>query len=609
MENQPEVGSFAPENDQSALSGELERAWWQVLGEEVDLGLFFAAGQDKPVYLNSILGDWLGFQGAAPENEGAFWEAVSMLSADPDRTRSHVAAVLEKRERKALVQIPLQEDPGISFSIQLFSNSRKDHWKEGYGGFVTRGRDANPQTAAMGHVFRNLLLPARQLSASAVGNMQALGGNLHSWSPDVLEQFHTRISDQLSKINHFLDLGLSYTKIIEKKSLYFESVDVINLLERVIHENGYSTITLVKHQLVSGQQLAAKIDRAMLRITFEILLKEIVLSNPPGQLSEVRLSKGNGCVVVRFDSPRTLPLPGLEEKTLDQEVFEVNPELFLAQEILAAQGGGLLMGNRTAEEGGGVDIEVSLPSEKTPEPQSTRRVWRDLFHKRSGRILLAEAQPEYQIRIREALTEVGYRVDMAPEGSSVLDLVQTRSPDLVILDRNLPGMDGLLVTQGIRRWSAVPIIMTSNRGSKDDLLYAYRLGVDDYLNKPFLIEELLAKVEVFITRQENTSSAAAPEIYQEGSIRIDHGSREVWVRGNPVELTPIEYNLLVYLSRQGRQIIPYEQLLEHVWEGPEKGTRQGLFVHVRRLREKIELDPKSPVILGNKWGVGYVFNP
>jgi two-component system KDP operon response regulator KdpE len=223
--------------------------------------------------------------------------------------------------------------------------------------------------------------------------------------------------------------------------------------------------------------------------------------------------------------------------------------------------------------------------------------------------LLAEAQPEYQLRIREGLTDLGYRVDLAVDGSTVLDLAQAHQPDLVILARNLPGMDGLLVTQGIRRWSAVPIIMISMRDNTDDLLYAYRLGVDDYLQKPFLVEELLAKVEVFISRQAAAGTAVSPEIFQEGSVRIDHGTRQVWVRGETVQLTPIEYNLLVYLSRQGKQIVPYEQLLEYVWEGPEKGSRQGLFVHVRRLREKIELDPKNPLIIGNKWGVGYVFNP
>jgi DNA-binding response OmpR family regulator len=147
------------------------------------------------------------------------------------------------------------------------------------------------------------------------------------------------------------------------------------------------------------------------------------------------------------------------------------------------------------------------------------------------------------------------------------------------------------------------------RDSVDDRLYAYRLGVDDYLQKPFLMEELLAKVRVFTSRQEVAQGSITPEIYHEGSIRIDYGTRQVWVRGNLVQLTPIEYNLLVYLTRQGRQIIPYEQLLENVWEGPEKGTRQGLFVHVRRLREKIEQDPKNPLIIINKWGIGYEFNP
>jgi DNA-binding response OmpR family regulator len=226
-----------------------------------------------------------------------------------------------------------------------------------------------------------------------------------------------------------------------------------------------------------------------------------------------------------------------------------------------------------------------------------------------GRILLAEAQPEYQIMLRDALEDAGYRVDLALEGSAALDMTQIIHPDLVIISRNLPGLDGLLVTQGVRRWSAIPIIMLSERSNPDDLLYAYQLGVDDYLRKPFPIQELLARVKVCLARSENSRSPLTPDLFQSNLIKIDYSARQVWVRGKPVDLTPIEYNLLAFMSRQGKQIMPYEQLLESVWEGPEKGSRQGLFVHVKRLREKIEEDPKNPKIINNKWGVGYEFNP
>ena len=226
-----------------------------------------------------------------------------------------------------------------------------------------------------------------------------------------------------------------------------------------------------------------------------------------------------------------------------------------------------------------------------------------------GRILVAEAQPEYQIQLKDTLQETGYRVDLASDGSSALDMAQAINPDLMIVARNLPGLDGLLVTQGIRRWSAIPIIMVSERTDPGDLLYAYQLGVDDYLRKPVSTPELLARAQVCLRRSDNARRPLSPDIFLSNLIRLDYSTRQVWIRGNSVDLTPIEYNLLVFMSRQGKQIMPYEQLLDSVWEGPEKGTRQGLFVHVKRLREKIEVDPKNPKIINNKWGVGYVFNP
>ena len=151
--------------------------------------------------------------------------------------------------------------------------------------------------------------------------------------------------------------------------------------------------------------------------------------------------------------------------------------------------------------------------------------------------------------------------------------------------------------------------MISSRTNPDDLTHAFQTGVDDYIRKPFQIEELLVRIQATIRRGQNTDQVFTPDIFSAGDVRINYSTHQVWIRASQVELTPIEYNLLSYMSRHQRQVLSYDQIIERAWEGPEKGTRQGLFVHIRRLREKIELDIKDPKIITNKWGVGYIFSP
>jgi two-component system KDP operon response regulator KdpE len=254
-------------------------------------------------------------------------------------------------------------------------------------------------------------------------------------------------------------------------------------------------------------------------------------------------------------------------------------------------------------------VLISLPLVNIAENNIPIRILNPVEEKYSGRVLLAESQTEYQFTIQESLVALGFRVDLATEGNAALDMVQRINPVVVIVARNLPGLDGILLTQGIRRWSAVPIIMISSRTDTEDLIRAFQAGVDDYLKKPFRMDEFQLRLKANLARSESADQRVVPEIYHSGDIRIDYSSRLVWQRGNLVHLTPIEYRLLVYMTRQGKQIMTYEQLLNQVWEGPEKGSRQGLFVHIRRLREKIESDPEDPQIILNKWGVGYEFNP
>lgn len=351
------------------------------------------------------------------------------------------------------------------------------------------------------------------------------------------------------------------------------------------------------------------LDPALTRLALEYLLKEISSGNPVGQLVEVSVAHEEGDLIINMERPQTLPLPGLAPERDDVGKGDQNIRIYMAKKIINAQGGALTLLGKESGSDAAESIQIKLPSVSSPQ----------VIHKpdlpaiekgiSEGRILLAENQTEYQIQLRDILDEAGYRVDLALDGSSALDMAQAINPDLVIVARNLPGLDGLLVSQGIRRWSAIPIIMLSERQDPGDLLYAFELGVDDYLRKPVSSSELLARAKVCLRRSARARSPLTPDLYQSNLMRIDYSTRQVWMKGIPVELTPIEYNLLVFMSRQGKQIMPYEQLLESVWDGPEKGTRQGLFVHIKRLREKIEIDPKNPQIINNKWGVGYVFNP
>jgi two-component system KDP operon response regulator KdpE len=179
----------------------------------------------------------------------------------------------------------------------------------------------------------------------------------------------------------------------------------------------------------------------------------------------------------------------------------------------------------------------------------------------------------------------------------------------VLLDWHLPDLDGLSVCRDIRRWSNVPILMLTSKTSQEDLIAALDAGADDYLTKPFQRPELLARMRALIRRggQGKLDARNGDRFRAEGMV-IDYPQRQVWRGGDLIDLTPTEFDLLAFLSRHRNQVLSHEQLIGHVWGGM-RGTRHTLFVHINRLRNKIEPDPQSPRFIVTRWGVGYVFLP
>jgi DNA-binding response OmpR family regulator len=203
----------------------------------------------------------------------------------------------------------------------------------------------------------------------------------------------------------------------------------------------------------------------------------------------------------------------------------------------------------------------------------------------------------------------GYQVLTAREGKDALEMIERESPDLVLLDIMLPTMDGLQVCQRVREFSAVPIVMITALGQNQDKIKGLDLGADDYLTKPFRVDELLARVRAVLRRAQFTTNdhvralRAATTI---GELRIDYAQHQVTKAGREVTLTPTEYRILAYLAQHAGVVVTQDLLLKHVWGAEYVGEGHMLRVNVNRLRHKLETDPTQPRYLLTKPGIGYL---
>jgi two-component system, OmpR family, KDP operon response regulator KdpE len=224
----------------------------------------------------------------------------------------------------------------------------------------------------------------------------------------------------------------------------------------------------------------------------------------------------------------------------------------------------------------------------------------------SARILVIDDEPQIRRLLKTTLGARGYDVAVAADGALGLDMVASWRPDIILLDLGLPGLDGLDVCRKIREWSEVPIIVLTVRDTEDDKVKALDLGADDYLTKPFGIDELLARIRVALRHAARHSAADQP-LLRFGDLAIDLARRQVSVRGQDVHLTPKEYELLRALALQAGKVLTHRALLRTVWGRAYEQDVPTLRVFVTQLRHKIEADPAHPSYILTEPGVGYRF--
>lgn len=220
-------------------------------------------------------------------------------------------------------------------------------------------------------------------------------------------------------------------------------------------------------------------------------------------------------------------------------------------------------------------------------------------------VLIVEDELQMLRFLRTALAVQNYRLLEAKSCREAVAAITTQNPELILLDLGLPDGDGIDLTRQIRDWSRVPIIVISARGREDDKVRALDAGADDYLTKPFGMNELLARMRVALRHVAQSGGESAPVVLEVGPLRIDQARREVFVAGNQVRLTPIEFRLLVLLTKNAGKVLTHRLILKEVWGPSYFQETHYLRVFMTQLRRKIEADPTRPRLLLTEPGVGY----
>ena len=226
-----------------------------------------------------------------------------------------------------------------------------------------------------------------------------------------------------------------------------------------------------------------------------------------------------------------------------------------------------------------------------------------MFH-----ILVCDDDKEIVEAIEIYLSQEGYDVLKAYDGIEAMEILEEKEVNLLIIDVMMPRLDGIRATLKIREKNSLPIIILSAKSEDSDKILGLNIGADDYITKPFNPLELVARVKSQLRRYTqlgNLNQQNSSQVYKCGGLMINDENKEVTVDGEPIKLTPIEYNILLLLVKNAGKVFSIDQIYEKIWNEDAIGADNTVAVHIRHIREKIEINPKEPRYLKVVWGVGY----
>lgn len=590
-----------------------------LLWDGLPWGLFWVQNEEIQG-VNRALRERLGAE------EGAFLarsyrdllDRLMDLGDQPQQLYEDFNTALARVNQIPEVTFTITEQTKEHWSLFLFPLERSEQDARMWGGMLWETSRVQYTIEFQQHLLNRFLVETRRPLASLEGNVKALLANLRLWQPDLIEEFLENIHQDLRKVIASADQGAALMRIRREEAfLRPESVNLSALLRRALEaiRNQQDRFSFQIGKV--PDQVIVRADPLRLKEALLSLLKSLETTAEKPLHVDVTVEQKRFWVQINFKfrafqfSPRQEGVLSGDHR-LDPGQGQTGPlfDLYLAQKQILAHGGKIWIETPFPDLGEGSRLAFTLPAmpgeitEPSSSPLRTRKPG-----DQDQTVLIVEHRPDIQHYLRSIFQDRGYEAKIAVDERSMLDIIAASPPDLILLPEALPHVDGVMLCRAIRRWSSLPIIMLTTRSRLEDLVSAFEAGVDDYLVSPFQSRELLLRAEALLYRDGLQQTATDPDVFERAGVRINYNTQEVWVRGVRMEFTPIEYRLLAYMSRHRRQVLTYEQMIQSIWETPEAGSRQGLFTHISRLREKIEQDPKNPKYIKTRWGVGYVFMP
>jgi PAS domain S-box-containing protein len=593
--------------------------------ENLTAGLFLVNRRNVITDANTALGNLIHYdpRKLVASSYQTLFSKLIKLALEPDIVQHTLQEAVRNINERPEIELKLKEGQQ-HLELKLFPVWDKGGQSLGWGGLIQDVTEMREQTAWKLELLSILAHDLRTPLATLKGHATALLANYQNWGSEMGMEFLKTIDRSVDELIRQVDRNLALTRVeTGRLGLRPETIDPKDLIHQAIERAAGSLgerhiefeLPDVSPQIRVDPARAEEVvinllDNAARYTSAEkpILIRAQPLDN---WLKIAVIDQGPG-------------IPSEKQRKIFKKYVRGESEaegtglgLYISRKIVEAHGGRLWVESPPIGEEQGAAFIFTLPimPEISTETTSSSDHQESIIKGEQSRltegetVLVVEDETDVQTLLHTILSQEGYQVEIAPDGPTALDIIQVDLPNLVLLDWMLPGMRGLQVCRNIRRWSNIPIIIVTSKTSQEDLISALDAGADDYVTKPFQTEELLARIRALIRRGDVLEFEIDEDRFNADGLRIDFGARSVWLFGEYVELTPTEYQILVYLVRHRGQVMTYDQLIDEIGWSAQKSSRHRLFVHISRLREKIESDPKDPHYIQTQWGVGYVLLP